>query len=152
MRNTSLFQRRRPELDVKMTPMIDVVFLLLVFFVWTASFQIVEQVLPSSLSAAAGSQAAPPNEPPPPEEDFDEVVVRIRHTPAGPQWQLNETPVATLTALRTRLEAISQIRRDAPVILLPDPETPLGDVVDVFDLARMANFEKVNFAIREARS
>ena len=43
------------DIDSAMTPMIDVVFLLLVFFVWTASFQIIEQVMPSQLSQAAGS-------------------------------------------------------------------------------------------------
>jgi biopolymer transport protein ExbD len=36
---------RRP--DVMMTPMIDVVFLLLVFFLATASFDRLEQILPS---------------------------------------------------------------------------------------------------------
>ena len=35
--------------DVTMTPMIDVVFLLLIFFICTASFQIVEQNLPSRI-------------------------------------------------------------------------------------------------------
>ena len=38
------------DMDSAMTPMIDVVFLLLIFFVWTASFQIVEQILPSEIS------------------------------------------------------------------------------------------------------
>ncbi|MEO8496389.1 MAG: biopolymer transporter ExbD, partial [Planctomycetota bacterium] len=40
MRRPSIFTERREPLDVKMTPMIDVVFLLLIFFVWTASFHI----------------------------------------------------------------------------------------------------------------
>ena len=36
--------------DIPMTPMIDVVFLLLVFFVWTASFQLVENRLPGAIA------------------------------------------------------------------------------------------------------
>ena len=63
--------------------MIDVVFLLLIFFVWTASFQIVEQVLPSNLTAAAGSQAANDSQPPPPEADFDDVVIKVH-------WNANQ--------------------------------------------------------------
>ena len=43
------------DIDAAMTPMIDVVFLLLVFFVWTASFQIIEQALPSQLVSQTGS-------------------------------------------------------------------------------------------------
>ncbi|MBC8874781.1 MAG: biopolymer transporter ExbD, partial [Planctomycetes bacterium] len=54
MRRESIYTQRRSDLDVKMTPMIDVVFLLLVFFVWTASFHIVEHILPSSVSAVRG--------------------------------------------------------------------------------------------------
>ena len=52
MRRTSPLIRRGSENDIDsaMTPMIDVVFLLLVFFVWTASFQVVEFVLPSNMS------------------------------------------------------------------------------------------------------
>ena len=50
MKRPSPFLRRGTEVDMDsaMTPMIDVVFLLLVFFVWTASFVAVEQVLPVS--------------------------------------------------------------------------------------------------------
>ena len=39
---------------IEILPLIDIVFLLLVFFVWTASFHLVEQLLPSNLIAAAG--------------------------------------------------------------------------------------------------
>ena len=74
MRRRSPFARR-DSLEIKMTPMIDVVFLLLIFFVWTASFQVVEYVLPSELSTLLGNQAAV--DVPPPEADFEDVVVRI---------------------------------------------------------------------------
>ncbi len=58
-----------------MTPMIDVVFLLLIFFVWTASISAVEYLLPSNLSPAPGSAAVTEEPPPPP--DFEPVVVKI---------------------------------------------------------------------------
>ena len=53
MRRPELHQRTRGDLEISMTPMIDVVFLLLVFFVWTASFQVVENMLPTSLLTVA---------------------------------------------------------------------------------------------------
>ena len=40
--------------DVAMTPMIDVVFLLMIFFVCTASFEIVEEILKRSPEALLG--------------------------------------------------------------------------------------------------
>ncbi len=149
MRRPSIFTGRRGELDVKMTPMIDVVFLLLVFFVWTASFQIVEEILPSNLTAVAGNQPVNPDEPPPPEEDFDKIVIRVMWADQQPLWRINEQHAASLGQLRTRLEAIASIKRDAPVILHPDGEVPLGDVIDVYDLTRLVGFEKIQFAASE---
>lgn len=135
----------RRRLEVAMTPMIDVVFLLLVFFVWTASFQIVEQVLPSTLSEAQGNQPVKNNDPPPPEMDFDNVVIRLNTDGQVLRWQLNNQAVESLEQMRTRLVAIAEIKSDAPVILHPDDNVPLGDVIDVYDLSRVAGFEKVQF-------
>jgi biopolymer transport protein ExbD len=149
MRRPSIYTGRRGELDVKMTPMIDVVFLLLVFFVWTASFQIVEQILPSNLTAVAGNQPASPDEPPPPEEDFDKIVIRVMWAGQQPAWRINEQQAGSLAQLRNRLEAIANIKRDAPVILHPDGDVPLGDVIDVYDLTRLVGFEKIQFAASE---
>lgn len=149
MRRPSIYSNRRSSLELKMTPMIDVIFLLLVFFVWTASFQIVEQVLPSTLSAVSGSQPADITQPPPPEADFDEIVVRIQQSDGRPQWLVNDTPLATLAEVKTKLTNIAAIKRDAPVILHPDKNVPLGEVIDVWDISRIAGFEKVQFAASE---
>ena len=150
MKKPSVFLRNRRELDIKMTPMIDVVFLLLVFFVWTASFQVVEHLLPSSVSSALGSAAPDPTQPVPEIADFEDVVVRILLTEGQVGWVVNGNQVPTLQQLREQFQLIASIKRDAPVILDPDPGIPLGDVIDVYDLSRLAGFEKVQFAASEA--
>ncbi len=149
MRRPDVLSQKRGDLEIKMTPMIDVVFLLLVFFVWTTSFRAVEQLLPSSLSAATGSSPVAANEPPPPEADFDEVVVRVLWQNGRAAWQVNETRLDSLGQLSDRLKTIAQIKRDAPVILHPDGDVPLGDVIDVYDVSRIAGFEKIQFATQE---
>jgi biopolymer transport protein ExbD len=145
MRKPSIFTDRRQRMDVTMTPMIDVVFLLLIFFLWSASFQIVEQLLPTSLSAVSGSAPSDPQDPPPPEQDFDQVVVRIVWLDGQVGWTMNDAPIADLQQLRNRLQAIADIKRDAPVILHPDRLVPLGDVIDVYDVSRTAGFQRVQF-------
>ena len=147
MRRRSPFARREP-LEIKMTPMIDVVFLLLVFFVWTASFQVVEYLLPSELSTLLGNQAA--LEEPPPEADFEDVVIRIHWTDDQPGWTINDQQADSLAQLHQRLQAIAQVKQDAPVILHPDQEVPLGDVINVFDLSRLIGFEKIQFVAGES--
>ena len=147
MRRRSPFARRE-SLEIKMTPMIDVVFLLLVFFVWTASFQVVEYLLPSELSTLLGNQAA--LEEPPPEADFEDVVIRIHWTGDQPGWTINDQQADSLAQLHQRLQAIAQVKQDAPVILHPDEEVPLGDVFNVFAISRLIGFEKIQFVAGEA--
>lgn len=134
------------DMDSAMTPMIDVVFLLLVFFVWTASFQIIEQILPSQMSSQVGSDVDDLSEPPP-ELDFDNVVVRIIANGQAVTWRLNDVPVETLDALNHQLTAIARIKLDAPVILHPDPAVPVGHVIETYDVAKLAGFQQVSFAV-----
>jgi biopolymer transport protein ExbD len=147
MRCPSPFRDRRPSVELQLTPMIDCVFLLLVYFLWSSSFAVVEMSLPSELSAApTGSGSANPDEPPPPEADFERIVVRIVNGNGGPAWIVNDAPMASLAELRASLAAIARIKSDAPVILDPSPAVPLGDVIDVFDLSRQVGLEKIQFA------
>ncbi|MEM9411776.1 MAG: biopolymer transporter ExbD [Planctomycetota bacterium] len=134
------------DLDSAMTPMIDVVFLLLVFFVWTASFQIVEQILPSEMSSQMGSEPVELKDPPP-ELDYENVVVRINWDGQNVVWELNEQPIESLEQLEKRLSTISSIKSDAPVILYPDGVVPLGHVIEVYDVSKLAGFAKVSFAV-----
>jgi biopolymer transport protein ExbD len=149
MHRPSIYSTRRRDVDVKMKPMIDVVFLLLVFFLWTASFHIVEQVLPSTVSTRRGTDSVDVDQPPPPEEDFQDVVIRILWDTGQPLWQVNQQPVGSLAEVQTALRTIARIKTDAPVILHPDPEVPLGHVIDVYDVTRIEGFEKVQFAASE---
>jgi biopolymer transport protein ExbD len=150
MHRPSVYHLRRGDVDIKMTPMIDVVFLLLVFFLWTASFHIVEQVLPSSVSAQQGSDPVLSDQPPPPQDDFDDVVVRITWTGNGPAWRVNGQPLDSLAAVRATLRSIVRIKSDAPVILHPDSQVPLGHVIDIYDITRLEGFDAVQFAASES--
>ena len=142
------FRSSGTDLDAAMTPMIDVVFLLLVFFVWTASFQIIEQILPSELSSQMGTEPTDFTDPPP-DSDFDRVVVRIGWDGANPNWKLNELPVNSIAQLRDQLIAISGIKSDAPVILHPDGQVPLGFVIEAYDVCKLAGFLQVSFAVNQ---
>lgn len=145
MKVPSSYHGGRSSLEIQMTPMIDVVFLLLVFFVWTAGFQIAEYILPSNVSAAAGN-AVNPSEAPPPEADFDNIIVRVQGNNDQPQWLVNGQSMASLNQVGEMLARIAKIKPDAPVILHPDPGIPLGTVIDAYDTARAASLKKVQFA------
>src|SRR5262245_37754225 len=145
MRCPSTFSRRTP-VELQLTPMIDCVFLLMIYFLVASSFTISEQMLPSQLSALTGSGTSTVDTPPPPEADFENIVVRILWQGATPTWTVNDAPVTSLAQLKGSLAQVARIKRDAPVILHPDPDVPLGNVIDVYDLSRLVGFEKVQFA------
>ncbi len=147
MRRPSVFHRDQGGLEIKMTPMIDVVFLLLVFFVWTASFHAVEYLLLSSLSQQLGNAAV--SDSPPPEVEFEDVIVRILWKDDQVVWQVNGQDVLSLDEVKQRLKLVAGIKTDAPVILHPDEEVPVGNVIDVYDISRIAGFDKVQFAIAQ---
>ena len=147
MKRPSVFHRDQAGLEIKMTPMIDVVFLLLVFFVWTASFHAVEYLLPSSLSQQLGNAAVIDSQAPPPEVEFEDVIVRTLWQDDHVVWQVNGQDVLSLDEVKQRLQLVAGIKTDAPVILHPDEEVPVGDVIDVYDISRIAGFDKIQFAI-----
>ncbi len=152
MRRSSVFLQRDSKTTSTMTPMIDVVFLLLVFFIWTASFQLAEYPLPSELSSSIGTTEQPTDLPPPPESDFDEIVIRLTWDGELTAWAVNDVPMLDYREVRDRLRTIAEIRRDAPVIVHPDPDVPLGTVIDAYDAARTAGFDEVQYAVEEPQS
>jgi biopolymer transport protein ExbD len=150
-------QRRlaaRQPIELAMTPMIDVVFLLLIFFLATASFQRLELALPGGLASPApeplvgGAQLDPTLE----REllsDVDDMVVRMEYrgdNPAG-LW-LDQQPIESLDALESHLQRVVEIGLDVPVVVDPDPQVRLGETIQVYDLARRVGVSRVFFAIR----
>lgn len=131
--------------DATMTPMIDVVFLLLIFFICTASFQISEQLLPSSVKMEEGAGITEV-EVTPEMEDLQEVVIEVGWSGSSPTWIVNEQPVASFGSLRDVLRGVAAVDLDVPVILDVAEAVPLGHVVDVYDAARVSGFEQIQFA------
>jgi len=133
-------------LEVKMTPMIDVVFLLLIFFVWTSSFETPEFDLPSSLAEtpAGGSEAN--TDQPPPVEAFDEIIVKLQIRNGLTVIQLGGQRVDSIAALRSRLADVIAIGVQPPVIIDPEAEVTMERAVEAYDAARSAGADRVLYA------
>ncbi len=142
MRKYSPYRER--EMEIKMTPMVDIVFLLLVFFVWTASFHIAERDLPVDLTSQLG-QGSLSEESPPPEIEFEQIVVRIFSQP-GLSWTINDLPMDSWEELQDRLARLATVNRDVSLIIHPETKVPLGNVIDVFDISRLSGFSRIQFA------
>jgi biopolymer transport protein ExbD len=133
----------RTDFRTPMTAMIDVVFLLLVFFVWTSSFQIEELLLPSSIATTAGVGDAEAMDLPP---ELETVVVAIR-TDEQVRYSVNGRDLDDQAQLLRLLTKIAAIGTDVPVIIDPQVDVTLSAVIRAYDLARSVGFAKVHFAV-----
>jgi biopolymer transport protein ExbD len=142
---TTFFNRSyRTSVDSVMTPMIDVVFLLLIFFLSSSSFQRPEKTLPSTIAASpdlnkSGNQ--PDSQPPNDLSDLSDVVVAIRLPKNQPssvslEYTINGDTIATFESLAQRLAGILRIRADVPIIIDPEDQVTAGEAIRVYDMAR----------------
>ncbi|MEX2168945.1 MAG: biopolymer transporter ExbD [Pirellulales bacterium] len=134
--------QRESTSDVNMTPMIDVIFLLMIFFVCTASFQIAEELLPTNLLVQGTSTEAPTAENPP----LEQIVVRGQRAVQSTVWQVNDGVAVSQDQIQPLLRALAGIDRSLPVVLDVDGNVPLGEMIEVYDLCRAVGLDKVQFA------
>ncbi len=126
--------------DSMMTPMIDVVFLLLIFFLTTSSFQKLEKQLPTAAATPPDSQPVGSNTeplPPPALTDFNDVVIKLHQRDGGGvTYKLQNQEVDSLDELSERMAAILKARSDVPIIIDPDRGVEAGEAILVYDLIR----------------
>lgn len=144
-------EQSEKSLDLQMTPMIDVIFQLLIFFICTASFQAPEKLFPTPIQTPFGNMASEQTETfelPPEIQDFEEIAILV-HYEKGPWWEIYGNRLQTLSALETMLQALAAECSDVPLILDIDPNVPLENVVQVYSAAKKNGFEKIQFAIEK---
>ncbi|WP_436716216.1 biopolymer transporter ExbD [Roseiconus lacunae] len=138
--------RATGELEVKMTPMIDVVFLLLIFFVWTSSFETPEFDLPGAIAEKPEGGSAANTDAPPPVEPFDEIIIRLLHRDGLVKIELAGDPVGSFEELRERLTQIIELGVQPPVIIAPEGAVQMEQAVKAYDVARSAGADRVLYA------
>ena len=124
--------RRRPPLVLELTPLIDVVFLLLIFFMVSTTFVNEPAGLQVELPRSENRDVIP--------EGTDVSV----HLSADGRVFVEEEPVAG-DQLRERLAAVALDDPNTMVVLRADESLAHGRVVQVMDLARDLGLR--NFAI-----
>ena len=155
------------EAEMDMTPMIDVVFLLIIFFL-CIDFRVLEAKLPAYLPKDKGSQAT---EVEPQEQLRIKIKVVSRGTeelrPNGTSYRLVDHKVSysvgpkkveTLTELKEELETIEKDEnRKVPdlknpgqtkligVVIEPDTGVVYGDVAPCVDAISSVGFKDINF-------
>lgn len=128
-------RRRHVEDDgeINVTPMLDIVFIMLIFFIVTTSF-VTESGLEASRPSAAPPQDTDPASVP--------IVVRIDSVS---QIRIDGR-VAEQRTVRANLEREKAVRPDSPLIVAAHPDADTESLVTVLDAARAAGIEPVSVA------
>jgi biopolymer transport protein ExbD len=146
MQIPSFIRRHQDRGDEAMTSMIDVVFLLLIFFICAAAGQVKEAVLPTEMSATGNVAAETPTERDP---WIVDVWLKLSADESGNTTvDMNGSTYSPVATVAEPLQALGDLSPESPVILEIAPNVPMRDVVAVYDLCETAGFEAVNFAAR----
>lgn len=124
----------QPTSDLELAPMIDVVFLLLIFFITSWQFARFERDMDISVPAAEQTENS--------KQTVGEIILNVREDGAV---VLNGAPV-TSEELLGRLKTISGAYPDQAVILRGDSKADFQHIISVLDLIKQAGIWNVAFA------
>ena len=131
-------QLRRPEVSINLTPLIDVVFLLLIFFMVSTSFSELTQLV-VDLPEAEGSPAT-----------TDEALI-LTVDIAGNMTLNGESVPSDTRGLSLALRQHLSGNTDIPVTLSADAMTPHQYVVTAMDVAAQLNITRLTIATENTR-
>jgi len=127
--------RRRRKPDINIVPLVDVLTVLIFFFMMTMQFKAARtlDITPPKMETASGAGSA------------TRLVVAIDKTG---KYYLDDKEV-TVEQLNVGLQKLAaQHGADATVLLLADQDTPLKDVTAVLDESRKLKLDKVRLQTR----
>lgn len=134
----ALGKRRRSEdeNEIDMTPMLDVVFIMLIFFIVTASF-----VNESGL----GVSRPPTSDQPPPDSENTNIVFRVSES----NELTFEGRRIDIRAVRANVERLHAEKPEAKVVISSHPKAKTEIFVEISDQAREAGVYDISLSTDE---
>jgi biopolymer transport protein ExbD len=125
--------------DLQLTSLIDLVFLLLTYFLFTLALSASEGVLPSKIAIGEDPSEQQPEEP------AEDVIVRLVQTGTTLQYFVDEWPVAGFAELVDRLQ---RLPKDTQVVIDAAPTVQTAPVVRTYNQCLKLGLKRVVFPLQ----
>lgn len=136
----NLKPKRNDELDLNLTPLIDVVFLLLIFFMVSTTFEKTARLKVDLPQASAEAEQQP----------AEKIILGID---VQGRYYINDRQLVN-TQLKTLKIALSKVagdNREMPVVLRADAKTPHQAVVTAMDAASQVGLTRLSISTLETQ-
>lgn len=134
-------RKRAGRYELDMASMIDVVFLLLIFFMCTSSFSKPEKELDISSTVPGESSKV---------TEFEPIRIALTNSAAGVAILCDSTPCSDIPALIRELTRRRQLA-DASVIVEGSGRVPFEVMIHAVETAKHAKFTNVAFSVGAGR-
>jgi biopolymer transport protein ExbD len=135
MRLSSRKLNRGSKLELCMTSMIDVIFLLLIFFMVNSSFHFTERNLDTNIQARSRTARVE-------RVLLEPVIIDIVRTPAGPAYQVGGRHLTSLDELN---KLLNQIPNKGKAFVRVSNEAPFAMVASAIQACHSARFLSVEY-------
>ena len=120
--------------EINLTPMLDVVFIMLIFFIVTTSFVKESGIEVNRPNASTGER-----------QERGNIIIAVRAN--GEIWI--DRRAVDIRALRPTVERLHNETPQGAVVIAADTKASTGTLVRVMDQVRLAGVEKVSVATEE---
>lgn len=131
--------KRKVRAVVELTPLIDVIFQLLIFFMLSATF-VVQTSIPIEVPEAQGAEAF----------EQSELTLTLQDGPGGPDGEgaiyVNDIAIGDWGELTRFLSEFAQQQPDGLVLIRPDTNIPTGRTVMVLGIVTSAGVQQYGIA------
>ena len=127
--------RRHEELEMNLIPMIDVLLVIIIFLVTSATFSRIQELQINLPTAEAGS----------PQDKPAMITVAVD---AGGRYTVNDTAVAgnSVEAVLQALHSAAAGEKEPTIVISADANTTHQSVVNVMEAARQGGYTRLTFS------
>jgi biopolymer transport protein ExbD len=125
-----MFEKKSDEVELNMSPLIDMIFILLIFFLVTTTFV-----------KESGVDVNRPVQAPPKGQQKEEANIQINVTMDGMVYV--DGQAVDIRSIQSRMERFKYESPDGNVIITADNKSKFGVSIEVLDQVRLANIKNV---------